>query len=241
MKFVVILFLFLSSHCFSQTDTYEWETDFNYYEGKFHPAKYSYELISNTGEYLCCFGSYQFIGGRDYMWSIEELDTLKIETIDQLCTQRLYDLDHLIFPQDQFWKDLLEYRKKEVVTLCEYKKLFVKGYRDPSQLQNNPKIECTTVINQLNSSDSLLLRAWDELVENNKAYCSSQEEIQKLEDDYQEKRSSGNALKYARLELMSNDFRNCMKITIPNFEYALKMESEFQRFFYMYSVGYGKD
>ena len=232
----IIVFAMFPFVSLGQNTIFEWGEGLTYYTGKFDSTKYSFEEIDKIYNYLYARNSEMLTIGN--VWKIEQMDTASTTPIDNYYKNTLHILETMRSPKGEFWDSLVLFRKRELSEICEHKKLFILGLKNPKKLWKQYNIACENEIIALTGDSTMLLNAWIELKERQKLNNCCPEKVEK---EFQSKYNSINRLKYARLELMTYDWHNCMNQFIYYHEDYERIEEEFQKLFISIEREYGEE
>jgi len=227
-RFITALYLInISFNLFSQEAVYEWETGLCTCKGTFDSTKYNLEEIQNTYNYLWWN---DYLSTHATISKIEELKTLKLDSLDKECTGKLEKLNSLRFIDSKFWNKLKVDRIREIEETCELRRITILGYSNPDTL-NSYFIKdktCNYYRNALILGGQEMLDAWIKL---HKIQMSKNGNPEKLHNEFLKQYYSPDRLEYARIELMSFGWWNCANHTIFHVEYLGECETEFQKIF----------
>lgn len=222
----IIAFVILPLLSLGQRNVFEWGEGLTYYTGQFDTAKYSLEEIEKIYNYLHTPSSEMLTIGN--VWKIEQMDTATTTLIDNYYVNTLLVLETMRIPEGEYWDSLLILRKRELNEVCNDNKLFILAIKDPKILFKHYHEECEKEIKALNGDSTELLNAWFELKERQKLNNCCPEMVEK---EFLSKYNSSNRLKYARLDLMTYGWGNCMNQFVYHHTDYIRIEEEFQKLF----------
>ncbi|WP_341902799.1 hypothetical protein [Fluviicola taffensis] len=227
MKHILLFpLLFSILPAFSQQNIFKWGEGLTYYTGKFDPKKFNEKELDTIYNYLYnCHFEMMTVGN---IWKIEQMDTATTKSIDLYYTKTLHILETMRIPPGLFWDSLRIYRKKELFEVCQHNRLYILALKDPSVMYDYYHDECSQEIKALNGDSTQLLQAWFELKEKQKLTNCCPENLEKR---YQAEYSSKNRLKYARYELMTYGWGNCMNQFVYYHSDDQRIQPEFEKLF----------
>ncbi|MNY31114.1 hypothetical protein D3C86_1652630 [compost metagenome] len=112
--------------------------------------------------------------------------------------------------------------------MCQNSRLFILALKDPSVMYDYYQEACSSEIKALNGDSTQLLKAWFELKEKQKLINCCPENLEKT---YQTEYRSKNRLKYAKLELMTYGWGNCMNHFVYYHSDDEHIQNEFEKLF----------
>lgn len=237
-QLIISIFLLLSINLAAQNSIFEWDEGLTYYKGKIDTTKYNLQEIKDIYSILHSpsIASNLYIVGN--VWSIEQMDTITTQAVDSYLITTLHKIETLKTPKSEFWDSLKFYRKKELEEHMALKRTYLFGLKKPEILYKNANTNCLPIIKTLNGSEEELLKGWYELKETQKKSNGSPGSV---EEKYQMELLSSNRLKYARLELMTYAWYNCVNSTTFHYEDQIRIEKEFEKLFIKVEIEESED
>lgn len=225
-KITFLFILFSISSSYSQRNVFIWEEGLTEYTGKFDTTKFKLEEIETIYNYLCeNHGELITIGN---IWKIEQMDTATTKTIDDYYFKTRHILRTMKIPDGQFWDNLRISRERELFEVCEDNRLFILAIKNPAILYEYYHEECAPEINALNGDSTQLLKAWFDLKEKQKLKNCCPDRVEK---EYQAEFHSKNRLLYARYEVMTYGWGNCMNQFVYYHPEDEQIQIEFEKLF----------
>ncbi len=224
-KIILLFAFFLPLFAVGQRNTYEWGEGMMYYTGQFDTTRFTFEEIDTIYIYLHSMGGDLADRG---IWKIEQMDTATTMAIDASYQRALEVFKHMKRPEGEFWDSLQEIRISELNERYLYNRLFILALKKPSVLLDYYNDSCANEIYALNGTEDELLDAWYWLIQRQKANNGSPENVERM---YEAQLRSPKYLKYARLQLITYGWWNCMNQFIYYHDDYLRIEEEFQQLF----------
>ena len=156
------------------------------------------------------------------------MDTANVATTDAIYQNAIRVLNRMKRPHSSFWDSLVVHRKREWREVYEVKRVYIQAMTNSIFLLEHYRDECATTADVLNGSDAEILAAWHELVEIGKTKNCCPDNVERK---YQDQLHSPDRMKYARLELLTYGWWNCMNQFIYSHEDE-NIELEFQKLFF---------
>ncbi len=222
----VLCFCYFACFSFSQRNVFVWGEGLTEYTGIFDTTQFKPEEIRNIYHYLCQREEKLMTVG--HLWKMEQMDTATTQPIDDYYFNTLRTLDRMKIPESSFWDSLRMYRKKELFEICQDQRLFILAIKNPAILNDFYQEACADEIKALTGDSTQLLQAWFELKEKQKLTNGSPENLEKR---YQKAYQSKDRLKYARYELMTYGWGNCMNRFVYYHSDEERIEREFEKLF----------
>ncbi len=224
---ITFLFILFSISCsFSQRNVFEWGEGMTEYTGKFDTTKFTLEEIETIHNYL--YRNHVQLITIGNIWKIEQIDTATTKIIDDYYFKTSHILKTMKIPTGKFWDSLLIYRERELFEVCEHNRLFILAIKNPAIMYDYYHKECAPEINALNGDSTQLLEAWFNLKEKQKLTNCCPDNVEKK---YQAQFRSKNRLIYARYELMTYGWGNCMNQFVYHHPNDQRIETEFEKLF----------
>ncbi|MGV3610447.1 MAG: hypothetical protein ACO1N0_05835 [Fluviicola sp.] len=230
-KLTFLFILFFSSNYYSQRDVFEWGEGLTEYSGKFDTTKFKLEEIETIYNYLCENHGELFTIGS--IWKIGQMDTATTKTIDDYYFKTRHTLRTMKIPAGKFWDDLRISRERELFEVCEKNRLFILAIKNPAILYEYYHEECASEIKALNGDSTQLLKAWFDLKEKQKLENCCPDNVEKK---YQQQLHSKNHLLYARYEVMTYGWGNCMNQFVYYHPEDEQIQIEFEKLFVQVKV-----
>lgn len=202
----------------AQAQTYSWEEDYCSYKGDFDNKKYTLNQIKNSHYVMQQLGTLnldvQF--GPQSPAEMKQLSNKNLNALDNEYAQVKSKVEKLqVVPQAQKYKqDLLKSIKNEYTT----NKLGLMAYINPAEAVKQSPAVCKSYIEPLLQSERAVQNRWLEAVEESikeqaKDYADDREFMRSQRElamnRYQQEKAT-NASFYARKNLISYHFQNCL-------------------------------
>jgi len=207
--------------------SFEWQSDMCFNKGYYLSSKYTEKEIKDTHDLW--MKAVQLFSTNTTAFrpeSIDQLDTLKLIKEYNEIANFLNNCKPVDTP---FWNDLVASEKKVKEKEFYLEKLKMQAYENPSVLLVNKysKPDCDKYLNALTSDDEqLLLDTWMQWAKEKAIKDNNSMLIGRTEENYQ----SPQRLIYARIDLITFGWWNCMNQYIDRADYT-KLQNEFDKMF----------
>lgn len=213
------------------TVTFHWFSELCEVNGYYLSDKYTHKELQITYEF--CQKIYAgIISGPSVYYPKDVLESnLNTNKLTDEYNKLLHYLDTVHIVNQPFWKELINQQKKKLKMEYELKKMRAEAFFNPSVLLNNDYIpkeaKCHKYATALNSPEADMLKVWEEWANEAKKGNAYPE---KFMDDFYEKYHSANYITYAKIDLITFGWWNCVNQYI---EYADSniLDSEFRNLF----------
>ncbi len=205
---------------------YSWETELCHHSGRYNPRKYSKEELDNVQKLL--FGN-AMLNTNTTVYRPDDLGKANTDTLTAEYTRqiRLYRTMRVV-PQPM-WLMLKRQAIQEVEDDYKVHKLYVAAVANPAILLNASPSSCKKYIEGLaTSNDSLTLRNWRGFVEEQKLRSGSSSPYT---ERYNRESNSPDHLRYAKVELLTFGWFNCMNTSTQRVKPTEEMYRQFSQLF----------
>lgn len=204
------IILFLSVTTYAQTAIFTWEEGLKKHIGTYDTKTNTQENLRLIYEHLVNVPASFFEAGN--VWTIHQMDSTFLQPLDSVYEVNKAELNKIVLPESDFWKDLKQKRMTELEQFYLAKRLEILSYTNPQVLLNSNYSFCLLYAEALNGTEDQLLETWKTLHEKQKKNNSSPEVI---EAQYLSELNSENSLLYARLNVTVYGWWNCINDTLP--------------------------
>lgn len=202
----------------AQAQTYKWEDDYCSYKGDFDSKKYTAKQIKNSQYVMDQLNTLnlEVRHGPQNVAEMNQLSKKDLDALDKEYAQVKNKVETLqVVPQaKQYKQDLLKSIEGEYTT----NKLILLAYINPAAAIKQSPAMCKTYIEPLLQSESKVQNRWRQAVDENikelaKDYADDRDLVdsqRKLAMNRYQKEKATNASFYARTNLVSYHFNNCL-------------------------------
>lgn len=196
----------------SDTSTYIWAyamcEERSYYK---HNA-YTTRELDNT--YFIWQRTISGINANTSAFYPSGINSIDIKALDKEYKELMIVLDTIKVVDTPFWKNFIETQKKERTKEYKLKKVSAMAYNDPSvllEVDYEDKTDCAKYAKALNADTETLLAAWKTWIDESKVTNGDPEGYVQR---YYEKYNSSDRILYARIDLITFAWWNCVNQSI---------------------------
>ena len=211
--------------------TYAWETESCRFTGRYNPRRYSKEQLDNVQKLL--FGSAS-LQADAMVYRLSDVQKLSLDTLTVEYTRRIALYRAMQVVPQPTWLMLKKQAIREMEEDYQAKKITIQAFADPAILLtvSHPS-GCSRYVQGLAAhNDSLTLRDWknyvDEQVKREKKLSGGPESYSQR---YNEEYNTAERLLYAKVELLTFGWWNCVNQSIHRVEPTEKTYRQFQQLF----------
>lgn len=211
----------------AQKATFYWEEELCSCKGKYHTGKYTAEELQNTLDYVINAG---LISANATAFQLSQLKSIRMDSLEAECTRKLNQLKTLPFVRSPYWDSLKVARIQEIESQCELERITILAYQYPDSLVKYTEATglCGQYSRPLAAGGEQMLEAWRQLIIRQ---MEKNGDPNRLFNRYQAERRSADSLDYARMELMTFGWWNCVNRTIPYMSDDYLMYVAFRKLF----------
>ncbi len=211
------------------TATFSWLDETCNNTGNYNPKDYTAAQLKNTFDLWYTFSGIP-LHASGVAFELGEISRLNIDKLTKEYLERKALYSGMVIISTPFWNRLKEKRIQELETDYEFKKITITAYSEPSALLNNRFTKyCPDYANVLASGDSsALLAAWKQMAEHDKQKSGNPDFYMSR---FYEKFNSGNRLQYAKLQLLTFGWWNCVNSNLPHTGSDTVYRKEFGKLF----------
>jgi hypothetical protein len=211
------------------TSTFVWTTELCENKGSYDSLKYSREQLQNTYDLWFRFSgiALETDGTANKPEEISKLDANKLASEYQ--KQKKY-FSQMVIVNVPYWQKLKEQRIQELEDEYELKKITIESYSNPAVLNTNRfSKSCPDFVKALTSKDTAELMAfWKSFAEKQSLKNGSPESYMAR---FYENFNADNRLVYAKIDLITYGWWNCVNQTLPHRSRDEEVEAEFDKLF----------
>ncbi len=229
MKILLAAILVLChTAAYAQTTQFRWTTELCEFEGTYDAKKYTEAQLRNTLK-LFAVGSFD-IQTDATVWKYEEIKKLNVAALDKEYESKSTALKNLDIVKSAFWEAMRVRKLKEIKQVYELSRITMLAYDEPAKLKEAAFAKTCVVkfTNPLINGGDELLAIWRAVNEDSRCNNSDPERIKKI---FEAEYDSPDKHKYARVEVMSFGFWNCVNVFIENENYDGTHNEEFKKLF----------
>jgi hypothetical protein len=206
--------------------TYSWDSEMCHYTGRYNPRRYSKEALDNA--YQLLYGS-AMLTTNTSVFRPEDVNKLHLDSLTAEYTRNLRQYRTMRLLPQPLWQKLRQQSLQELEDDYRAKKLYIEAFADPAVLLADPmSANCQRYIQGLAAHrDSLVLRDWQRFVEEQK----QRNGYDTYSERYNREFNSPDRLLYAKIDLLTFGWWNCMNASIRRVQPTEKMFDEFTRLF----------
>lgn len=197
----------------AQAQTYSWEDDYCSYKGDFDNKKYTLNQIKNSHYVMQQLGTLnlEVQHGPQSPAEMKQLSNKNLSALDNEYAQVKTKVEKLdVVPQAKKYKqDLLKSINNEYTT----NKLVLLAYTNPAEAIKQSPAMCKSYIEPLLQSETAVQTKWRQALEEDikeQAQYGNESDYRKITMDRYLEEKSTNAPFYARKDLISHHFNNCL-------------------------------
>lgn len=226
--FLVVILVIGSASAFAQTRKFRWGTDLCIYESTYDAKKYTAAGLENTRKlfYLDFFPNSIDPTPRTF----EDVKKLRVETLDDEYQTRIHALKNLKIIKAPYWEAVRERYLKELEQVYLLSRATIFSYDDPTRL-NDIKFAGTCHAKYaapLIKGGDALLATWRALNEESRRQNSDPARLQKI---FEEQNNSPERLVFAKIEVTTYGWWNCVNALLDRKGYEPDAEKEFKKLF----------
>lgn len=213
------------------TLSYHWSSELCEVNGYYLSTQYTHKILQNTHEFYLKI--YAGLTSGPSVYYLDDVTESKLNTnkLTDEYNKLIYYLDTVQIVEQPFWKGLIIQQKKKLKMEYELKKMGAEAFFNPSVLLDNDYIpkeaKCHKYAQALNSTEAILSEVWLEWAHEEKKKNSNPE---KFMEDFYEKYHSANYLVYAKIDLITFGWWNCVNQYIEYADYNV-LDNEFRKLF----------
>ena len=206
--------------------TYAWDSEMCHYTGRYKPRRYSKEALDNAHQLL--FGS-AMLTTNTSVFRPEDVGKLHLDSLTAEYTRNLRQYRSMRLLPQPMWQKLRQQAIQELEDDYRAKKLYIQAFANPAVLQSaSMPADCRKYVQGLAThSDSLTLRDWQRFVEEQK----QRNGYDNFSERYNREYDSPDRLLYAKIDLLTFGWWNCMNASIRRVQPTEKMQNAFPRLF----------
>ena len=206
--------------------TYAWDTEMCHYTGRYNPRRYVKEALDNA--YQLLFGSAMLTTDTS-IFQPEDVGTLHLDSLTAEYTRNLRRYRSMRLLPQPMWRTLQKQAIQELEDDYRAKKLYIEAFADPTVLLSaRMPADCRKYVEGLTvHNDSLVLRDWQRYVEEQKQHIGYDTNSERFTRQF----NSPNRLLYAKIDLLTFGWWNCMNNSIRRVQPTEKMGDAFPRLF----------
>lgn len=231
MKTRILLTLILmltASEAFAQMKVFKWGNDLCAFQSTYNARKYTVRQLEDTRKllYLDFFPS--TIDPTPP--KIADIKNLRVETLDAEYKKRTDELKNLNIVKTAYWEALRRKHLRELEQVYQLSRASILGYENPARLKD-VKFAGACVqkyAEPLINGDDDLLVAWLSVNEDSRERNVSPERVKRI---YEQEYNSPERMQYARNEVMTYGWWNCVNALIDRDQDENRHEKEFRKLF----------
>lgn len=209
--------------------TFIWTTELCENKGTYDSVKYSAAQLQNTYDLWFRFSgvALETDGTASKPEEISKLDANKLA--EEYQKQKKY-FNQMVVVNLPYWQKLKEERIRELDNEYELKKITIESYGNPAILNTSRfSKSCPEFVNALTSKDtSVLMAFWKSFAEKQSLKNGSPESYMAR---FYESFNSENRLVYAKIDLITYGWWNCVNQSLPHRNRDEQVEAEFNKLF----------
>jgi hypothetical protein len=230
MKNLLILAVLVlcGTTAFGQTKKFLWDTELCQFESVYDAKKYTEKQLKNTRK-LFSIGGFN-IDTDATVWKFEEISKLNVNALDEEYKRKTSELKTLDIVKTPYFEDLRQKTLKEMEQSYRAKRITIEAYKNPKVLAGYKFADVCVqkyAAPLINGGDDLL-KIWLTVNEESRAKNGSPENVKMIFD---EQMKSPDNLKFARVEVMSFGWWNCVNEFTEYVEHDGKAQTEFKKLF----------
>jgi hypothetical protein len=206
---------------------YEWDSQVCHYTGRYNPHLYTKEQLDNTQ--LLLYRNAGLITDATAN-TPDDIEKLNGDSLTAEYTRKIKYYRNLQVVPRPIWLTLKAQAIQELEDEYKAKKATIAGFANPAVLlATSYSANCKKYAQALAShNDSLILKDWRSLVEERKKLNGAPVSyMQRFEQEY----NSADRLRYAKIELLTYGWWNCVNNSIRRVELTEKLYEQFPRLF----------
>lgn len=207
--------------------TYTWDTQMCHNTGRYNPQRYTKEELDNVCKLL--FGGVVFSTDKT-VFKPSDIGKLNLDSLTAEYTRLIQQYRSMRVVPQPMWLTLKKQAIQEIEEEYRARKVYFEAFANPDVLLTAPMPgDCKQYILSLAShNDSLTLKEWRSLNEEQlKANGAPKSLMQRFNQEY----NSADQLLYARINLLTYGWWNCVNGSIRRVEPTEKMFQQFNRLF----------
>ena len=206
---------------------YEWDTEACHYTGYYNPRRYSKQELDNTSQLLY---SSVMLSTDATANNPADIDKLSVDSLTAEYNRQIRHYRQLRVVSQPVWLALKQQAIQEIEDEYRAKKLTLEAFHEPAVLLTaTHRGNCSRYVLGLAAhDDSLTLRDWRQLIEERKVLNGAPESYMRR---FQEEYNSADRLLYAKIELLTYGWWNCLNDAIRRTERTEKMYRQFPQLF----------
>ncbi|UOQ74922.1 hypothetical protein [Hymenobacter cellulosilyticus] len=211
--------------------TFVWEDDVCRYSGRYNPRKYTREQLENVRLLLYGSASLETSG---LVHHPRNIGRLSLDTLTREYTRRMPVYRAMQVVNQPVWRTLKSQAIREMEEDYQAKKLSIQAYADPAVLLTTAyPSSCTRYVQGLAAhDDSLTLRDWhsfiQERIRREKKLSGGPEHYTQR---YAEQQASPDRLLFAKVDLLTYGWWNCINESIHRVEQTAELHKQFRQLF----------
>lgn len=231
MKTRILLTLILmltATAAFAQTRNFKWGNDSCAFESTYNAKKYTAKQLEDTRKLLYLNFFPNTIDPTPP--KIGDIKNLRVETLDAEYKQRTDELKNLNIVKTAYWEALRKEHLHELEQVYQLSRASILGYENPARLKD-VKFAGACVqkyAEPLIKGGGDLLAAWLMVNEDSRKRNASPERIKSI---YEQEYNSPERMQYARNEVMTYGWWNCVNALINREQDGNRHEKEFRKLF----------